>query len=119
MEGSEYFYFKNSPIFGSSPSGALHLLPIYDEYIMGYKDRGAYLKMTEHIEPKPNFAFFNTIVLDGQIVGIWKRVLHPKSIEFEYEFLQPLTQGQQLLFKKALERFGGFHNLPMNDEQRF
>lgn len=118
-EGNEYFYFKNKTGIGMESSGALHLLPIYDEYIMGYKDRSAYLKMTENIEPKPNFAFFNTIVLDGQIVGTWKRVFQNKSIEFEYEFFQPLTQGQQLLFKNSLERFGGFHNLPVNDEQRF
>jgi hypothetical protein len=119
MEGNEYFYFKNRPALGVEPSGALHLLPIYDEYIMGYKDRSAYLKLTENIEPKPNFAFFNTIVLDGQIVGTWKRVFQNKSIEFEYEFFQPLAQEQQLLFNQSVERFGRFHKLPVNYEQSF
>ncbi len=119
LESTAYFYFTESPKAAVKPGEQLYLLPIYDEFIMGYKDRSAYTEKVSNIEPKPNFVFLNTIMLNGQIVGTWKRVFQNKSIDFEYEFFQPLAQEQQLLFNQSVERFGRFHKLPVNYEQSF
>ena len=55
---------------------AVHLLPGFDELVLGYTDRTAQLPK-EHwltIVPGGNGVFLPTIVVDGQIVGTWKRV---------------------------------------------
>jgi len=54
---------------------AVHLLPGFDEFILGYTDRTPQLPK-EHwlrIVPGGNGVFFSTVVVDGQVVGIWKR----------------------------------------------
>jgi hypothetical protein len=54
---------------------AVHLLPGFDEFVLGYTDRSAQLA-PEHfltIVPGGNGVFFPTIVVDGQVVGTWKR----------------------------------------------
>ena len=54
---------------------AVHLLPGFDEFVLGYTDRTAQLPK-EHfltIVPGGNGVFLPTIVVDGQVVGTWRR----------------------------------------------
>jgi len=48
-----------------------HLLPIYDEYFVGYKDRSAaaHRLKTAGVETPTNLLFANNVVVDGQLVG--------------------------------------------------
>lgn len=92
-------------------SPAIHLLPIYDEYIMGYKKREAILEFYNSLKPKPALGYDNTIVSDGQIIGTWKRVIKPKHIELHYKSFRPFTALQKDEFKKAIERYQKFTGL--------
>lgn len=51
------------------------LLPGFDEYLLGYKDRGAVLapEYAERITPGGNGVFKPMIVSNGRIVGTWRR----------------------------------------------
>jgi hypothetical protein len=53
----------------------VHLLPGFDEYLLGYRDRQAALDpaYSQRVVPGGNGMFMPTIVSDGQVVGIWKR----------------------------------------------
>jgi hypothetical protein len=55
------------PEGGSEPAGT-HLLPNYDEFLVGYQDRSAAVDPADG-----NVIFVHTIVQDGMIVGRWKR----------------------------------------------
>jgi hypothetical protein len=60
-----------------APAGTpnAYLLPGFDEYSLGYTDRSAVLA-AEHAPktvPGGNGMFRPTVVVDGQIVGIWQR----------------------------------------------
>lgn len=60
---------------------ATHLLPGFDEFVLGYTDRTAQLPK-EHwldIVPGGNGVFNPTIVVDGQVVGTWKRTKATKK----------------------------------------
>jgi hypothetical protein len=54
---------------------AVHLLPGFDEFVLGYTDRTAQLAPEYFlaIVPGGNGVFHPTIVVDGQVVGTWRR----------------------------------------------
>jgi hypothetical protein len=51
------------------------LLPGFDEYLLGYQDRGAVLapEFAPRIVPGSNGVFLPTVIADGMVVGTWKR----------------------------------------------
>ena len=61
-----------------------YLLPGFDEYILGYKDRSAVLSAVHanKIVPGNNGMFLPTIVQKGQVIGTWKR-LPKKALELQ------------------------------------
>ena len=61
------------------PQGAVpdvRLLPGFDEFLLGYGDRSAALapEHAQAVVPGSNGMFLPTIVIDGEVVGTWKRV---------------------------------------------
>lgn len=55
-------------------AAGLHLLPGFDEFILGYGDRGAVLpaEFADRIVPGGNGVFRPTVVSDGQVIGTWR-----------------------------------------------
>lgn len=53
----------------------IHLLPAFDEYVLGYQDRSVALaaEHRQRVVPGNNGMFLPTIVEDGAIIGTWKR----------------------------------------------
>lgn len=109
IEGQEYFFNPQTSIPSKQPY-KIYLLPIYDEFIMGYKDRSA-IMISKGNEP---FRYDCMIVCSGQIIGTWKRTLSKNSIDFEYDFFKPLNKLQSKAFDKAVTQFGEFMNLRIN-----
>ena len=52
----------------------MFLLPGFDEFVLGYGDRGAVLdpRFADRIVPGGNGMFRPTVVSDGRIVGTWR-----------------------------------------------
>lgn len=86
IDGQTYYY---DPALEPTPHTApLLLLPGFDEYLLGYKNRDAIMQK-EHfakVVPGGNGMFLSTIVDDGQVVGLWKRRLNKTSVAFEYDY---------------------------------
>jgi hypothetical protein len=57
-----------------SAAAALHLLPGFDEYVLGYADRSCAVppEHAERIVPGGNGMFRATVVIGGRAVGTWK-----------------------------------------------
>jgi hypothetical protein len=94
---------------------SVYLLPGFDEYLLGYKDRSAVLA-EEHaprIVPGSNGIFLPTIVADGQVVGTWKRTLKKNSVELT---LIPFTQLGNLEERviEVARRYCAFTGLPLS-----
>jgi hypothetical protein len=82
-------------------SPTAYLLPGFDEYLLGYKDRDAVLP--RHHAPKVcpggNGIFYPTLVLDGQMVGLWQRTLKKTAVELTFTpFDAPFTAAEQVTF---------------------
>ncbi len=93
----------------SPGSGAL-VLPAYDELVIGYKDRGAFFGRYGEIPISTyNGMFYATIIEDGQIAGLWRRVMKKTSVDVE---LRPLPGFDVDRLVSHIARFGEFLGVP-------
>ncbi len=96
-----------------------HLLPGFDELILGYKDRSAVLA-AEHaakICPGNNGMFSPTMISQGQVVGTWKRQLKRKNVELSLSPFKSLSHSQQAGIQQAAFAYGHFLGLePLSTE---
>jgi hypothetical protein len=86
-----------------------HLLPNYDEYFIGYKDRstfGARLGHASHIGGDARIA--NVIFVDGLLVGGWRRVLEPGAVVVQLDLGARLSAGETRRVVLAARKFGAF-----------
>ena len=106
------YWFADSALSPKMSSKTAHLLPIYDEYVMGYKDRSALLGALEKEKfGVASIAFDNIIVMDSLLIGSWKRTLSKNEVLVETNFNVPLTKSIQKAVTADIERFGKFLGL--------
>jgi hypothetical protein len=89
-------------------------LPGFDEYLLGYKDRSAVLAAAhaEKVCPGGNGMFASTIVIDGSVVGTWKRAIKKSSVEIVASPFARLNKADRRAFDMAVERYAAFMGLP-------
>ena len=107
------YYFASPAASCEKPIEGLHLLPIYDEFIMGYKDREAYFQLKNSTKVV-KIMYDNMIIVDGQIIGTWKRAVKATSITVAFQFFKPLNKNQQKLIDAALHRLQEFTNMKVH-----
>jgi hypothetical protein len=90
-------------------------LPGFDEYLLGYKDRSAVLdsKHAEKVCPGGNGVFASTIVINGRIVGTWKRTIRKSAIEIIAIPFATLKTSERRAFDEASRRYAAFMSLPL------
>jgi hypothetical protein len=91
-----------------------HLLSIYDEYISSYRDRGA-IASAEVAKKLMGFgnALLYVVILDGRVVGTWKRTLGGKSVTIETTFFERLAKADLAAVAAERERYSRFVELPL------
>jgi hypothetical protein len=109
IEGTEYI-MPHTLQDAFKPSVAL--LPGFDEYMLGYKDRTAALHVDHSgkIVPGNNGMFLSTVVVDGQVIGTWKRVIRAKTVAITPSVFPGYTidAAHRPLLVEAAERYGSF-----------
>jgi winged helix DNA-binding protein len=96
-------------------SPTAHLLPNYDEYFIGFKDRSAIgrrLKSSE-IVTGGDAVTAHVVVVDGQLVGGWKRTLEKTKVVVQLNLLAHLTAAEERAVASAAEAYGRFLGLPV------
>jgi hypothetical protein len=99
----------------ASPAARVHLLPGFDEYLLGYRDRSAALAPahTEAIFPGGNGMFKPTIVVHGEVVGTWRRTLRAREIVVEAILFGRLSAGEREELTRAAQAYGAFIGRPV------
>ena len=74
----------------------MHLLPTFDEYLIGHKNRSAVIPADKISKSISNNGLFRPIVVvDRQVEGLWKGTIKSKSIDVEYDMFKSLDKNQQ------------------------
>lgn len=111
FDGTVHYFAKDL-----EPSAAgVHALPGFDEYMLGYQDRSAALagEFSDRIVPGNNGIFLPTVVVDGEIVGTWRRTDTTKKASVAVEGFRPLTKRALGGFSTAMRRYGEFTGKPV------
>jgi hypothetical protein len=106
---SQMYWFSPSAPRVQGLSQAAYLLPNYDEYTVGYTDRSAIFDAlhTNKLDPRGGL-LANTMVLDGQVIGTWKRTFEKNTVVIEAKPFVPLSTTETRAFAAAANRYGAF-----------
>ena len=87
-----------------------HLLPNYDEFFVGFRDRSAFGARLESsgIKPRTSALSGHALVINGQIVGGWRRTLTPRGVVVEPKPLLQLSESERRGVAAAAQRLGRF-----------
>jgi Winged helix DNA-binding domain len=107
IDGKRY-WFSSAMRAISRPPRTAYLLPLYDEYLIAYKDRRAAIQ-PETSKPVANHDPFSApIVIDGRVVGAWKPTSSRDGVAIALHLPGSTTQSDVRLIVDAARRFGRF-----------
>ena len=108
IEGQTYWFPQSSQPAQPQAQTAC-LLPNYDEYTVGYTDRRAIFDATHTHKLDPRGGLLaNTMMLDGQVIGTWKRTFKKNSVVIEANSFVPLNDAETHAFAASANRYGQF-----------
>jgi hypothetical protein len=112
IDGKDFWFAERAV---PKASRSAHLLPNYDEYFIGYKDRSAIGRRLASAKAVTggNALMAHVVFVDGQLVGGWKRIFQKQSVVVELALLTGLTKAEQARVAAAARRFGAFLDLPV------
>jgi Winged helix DNA-binding domain len=95
---------------GMRASAAVHALPGFDEYLLGYQDRLLALpaEHAQRIVPGNNGIFLPTIVAKGRIIGTWRRAAKSKVNGIDPEHFDEASASEYAGFARAAARYARF-----------
>jgi len=93
----------------------VHLLPNYDEFFIGFRDRSAMLQRVGASGlPNPSQTVFaNVVAIDGQLVGGWTREIGARGATVTVKLAASLVPSEQRAVEGAAQRYGRFLGLPV------
>lgn len=113
VNGDETYWHDPAARPRRSRSPTAHLLPNYDEYFIGFKNRsaiGARLGLAKDAMVGDALRA-HVIVVDGQLVGRWKRTLTKTTVVVVVTLLGSLTPAEQSAVARAAKALGDFLDL--------
>lgn len=95
----------------AEPAGPrVHLLPQWDEFLLGYKRRDVVLP-PEHVVkvvPGRNMVFRPTVVVDGEVAGVWRRAASGKRVRVEVQLFARPTARVRSALEASTQDYGRF-----------
>ncbi|MEO5744580.1 MAG: winged helix DNA-binding domain-containing protein [Terracoccus sp.] len=91
------------------PTG-VHLLPQWDEFLLGYTSRELTLP-PEHVAkvvPGRNMVFSPTLVVDGEVAGVWRRREARSRVVVEVEPFTALSASRWREVERAVAAYGRY-----------
>lgn len=94
-------------------SASALLLPNYDEYFVGFRDRRAIAQRigSPSLVTGASALIPHVIVVDGQLVGTWKRAVVKDRLVVTLRYQARVTKEESNRVRAAVERVGRFYGL--------
>lgn len=90
-------------------SAGAHLLPAFDEYLVAYQNRDAIVSPEHTKLLNAGGGILNaSVVIDGRVVGSWRRTLVKKGIVIEPRFFARPSAADRRAVAAASERYRAF-----------
>jgi hypothetical protein len=112
VDGLTYWTVGDEPT-KRRQDGAVHLLPVYDEYVVAYRDLQAVPRKSSY---RPGI-LPQALIVQGQIAGTWKRVSKAGGFTVEVVTDPRLTELQRRAIDKTLARYRRFLNADFESVQ--
>lgn len=111
------YYFADAE--GTGDEGQVFLLPPFDEYLIGYRDRGASLDAAHShmVSPGANGIFHPIVVHGGRVVGTWRRTLKAERVVIGFSPFAPWGASLWPMVETAAARYARFLGLPVSFEE--
>jgi hypothetical protein len=115
IDGLRYWWIESDSTPAAAERAIVHLLPIYDEYAVAYRDRtlvphGA---PTAAGGPLRGVVFQHALVVDGLIAGTWRVEAGAKGPAVDVYPVRRLTAAERTGIADAAARYGRFLGAPV------
>lgn len=111
--GGGLLALADRPPTGGTPTG--HLLPGFDEYLLGYADRSAQLPVEhqDRVVPGGNGVFLPMAVVRGVVVGTWTRAERASGVRVTVTPFAPLAPSAVRALGAAADRYARWLGAPV------
>jgi hypothetical protein len=109
------YWFASSEAPPEALGPAALLLPNFDEFTVAYRSRELFYarELVWRPGPRDDAPFGNVIVIDGQVVGMWRRSIVKQRLRIEPRWFNPPSRREATAFTEAAERYTAFVGLPL------
>jgi hypothetical protein len=112
VDGHAYWF--NPDAAPASTKNACWLLPAFDEYVVAYTDRSASgARLGEAPFPTRGGILDPVVVIDGQVVGTWRRAVERGQVVVKTTPLTRLTTREKKSIVEAARPYGRFLAAPV------
>jgi hypothetical protein len=109
---SQTYWLALSARSAQSTARRAYLLPGFDEYLVGYRDRSAVLDPAYARQTNDGGGMLSpTIVIDGKVAGTWKRTLQKDSVVIAPHWFTAPKKSDQRALEIAAQEYGAFLGL--------
>ena len=111
VKGRTYYVSASTPSL--TRSRPAHLLPLYDEYLIAYKDRSAAFDVSRWTRTRSPDAFSAPVLVRGQVVGGWRRKLEVDRIVITLTPFSKVTSSAARAIARAACDYAAFLGLSL------
>jgi hypothetical protein len=114
VNGLTYWALDGVPAAGRRET--VHLLPVYDEYLVAYRDRHAvpHTASTIRSSSRRTVTFQHALVIAGQVAGTWRPVRNAAGVMVDVAPLRRLTGPERHAVAQTATRYGRFLDVPVS-----
>jgi hypothetical protein len=112
LEDKAYWFLPPSATSVRTRGPLVHLLPNYDEHVGSYKDYFVSFDRARFSGPFGSMLNNHIAVLNGQVIGGWRRTLAKGHVAIDVNLLAKLEPRERDLLEREAERYGAYLALP-------
>lgn len=103
------FWMKNDIKIPPTNKDSTLLLPPFDEFVVSYKDRSEIIEENHYGKVMTKNGLFSpTIMLNGRIVGSWKKTVQKKATKVQLSFFEKAPKKLHNIFESEIMRVEKF-----------
>lgn len=103
LDGLTYWTVGQARPGNSGRKAGVHLLPIYDEYLVAYRDHRAVPRAVYTFG-----SFHNALVVGGQVVGTWRTIPGREGFVVDVRALRRITPSERRGLTREVTRYRRF-----------